>query len=688
MGKTTNLTQELSLTHSGMLRLLCISWLPVWLACLIGNSSYAQDQKIADSLAKVYQTNNLQGKEKLQLLSDLAFNEVEDLRLAVQYAEELIAEATAAGDNQFLYRGYFQKGNKKRQSGDLPEALEAYFKSAEIANKAKLTEWEALAYAGIADVYGISNRHDDAMDYYRKAIATLRIANDSVQLASIILNAGEEFRLNKFYDSALIYFGEAKTIFERKKYPAGIAYAYGNTGMVYANLGNNGLAEKNFSIAIPLLENQEDYYPICDYLLSMCDMYVQKKERKVALNYALSSLDLAEHHHLKEQIRNASLKASDLYQSDGNFEKSLGYFKEYVQYRDSIDNLRAVEKMAELQSNFKLSRKQAEVNLLNRQKELQRFFLIVSLIVLVVIGGLVVVLFRNYRQKQKAFTLLGLEKAVTEKQRDQTNIALEKLQRTQAHLVQSEKLASLGQLTAGIAHEIQNPLNFVNNFSEVNAELIVELQEANKKGNSAAVQAISEELSRNEEKISHHGKRADAIVKGMLQHSRPGEREKKPTDINALANEYFRLAYHGQRVKDKSFITAMHTDFDPLAGEINIIPQEIGRVILNLVNNAFYAVSAKSKESHSDFIPSVTVGTKREINQFNLFVKDNGIGIPSQVKDNIFQPFFTTKGPGIGTGLGLSISYDIVKAHGGEIKVESEEGEGTEFSVILPIDRA
>jgi two-component system, NtrC family, sensor kinase len=670
-----------------MLRLSYLPWFCVVLFCLIGYGGYAQDQRLADSLVKIYRGNGVQGTQKLQLLSDIAFNEAKDMDLAVQYADELIAEATAAGDYQFLYRGYFQKGNKKRLSGDLSDALDAYFKSVDAANKAKYVEGEASAYAGIADVYGVLKRHDEAMVYYKKAIASVRLLGDSILLASFILNAGEEFRTNKVYDSALQYFADAKKIYEIKNHPVGQAYAYGNMGMVYASLSQIDLAEKNLNIAIRLLERLEVYYPICDFFLSMSDIYVKRQDKVAALAYALRSLELAEHQHLKEQIRDASLNVSELYQSEGNFEKSLSYFKEYVRYRDTIDNLRAIERRAVLQTNFEVSQKQAEVNQLNRQKQLQRFFLYVSLIVLVVIGGLLIVLQRNNRQKQKAYTLLGLEKAITEEQRDQTNKALEKLQRTQAHLVQSEKLASLGQLTAGIAHEIQNPLNFVNNFSEVNTELIAELQEANKKGNASAVQAIAEEISRNEDKINHHGKRADSIVKGMLQHSRPGEREKKLTDINGLANEYFRLAYHGQRVKDKSFSSAMQTDFDPQAGEINIIPQEIGRVILNLVNNAFYAVSVKSKEAKADFIPSVTVGTKRESSQLILFVKDNGIGIPPQVKDNIFQPFFTTKGPGIGTGLGLSISYDIVKAHGGEIRVESHEGVGTEFSVLLPVDK-
>ncbi len=318
---------------------------------------------------------------------------------------------------------------------------------------------------------------------------------------------------------------------------------------------------------------------------------------------------------------------------------------------------------------------------------MQRVLLWVALIVLIIIIVLVIILFNSNRQKQKAYTLLGKEKTITEEQRDQTNKAIEKLKSTQAHLVQSEKMASLGELTAGIAHEIQNPLNFVNNFSEVNAELVTELQVENNKGNTAAVQELSEEILKNEEKIAYHGKRADAIVKGMLQHSRPGSAEKIPANINQLADEYFRLAYHGLRAKDKSFNASMHTDFDPLAGEINIVPQEIGRVILNLINNAFYAVSVKSKNGEIGFSPAVTVSTKKLKGHLQISIKDNGIGMSAAVKEKMFQPFFTTKGPGLGTGLGLSLSYDIVTAHGGEILVESEEGIGSEFIIKLPTDR-
>jgi signal transduction histidine kinase len=267
---------------------------------------------------------------------------------------------------------------------------------------------------------------------------------------------------------------------------------------------------------------------------------------------------------------------------------------------------------------------------------------------------------------------------------EELNKSLNDLKATQQQLIQSEKMASLGELTAGIAHEIQNPLNFVNNFSEVNEELIKELKNEAAKGNLEEVKAIANDIEFNSEKISHHGKRADAIVKGMLQHSRSSSGQKELTDINALANEYLRLAYHGLRAKDKSFNATIKTDLDETIGKLNIVPQEIGRVILNLITNAFYTVSEKKKQAGDHYEPTVTVNTKKMNDAIEVTVKDNGNGIPSKVLDKIFQPFFTTKPTGQGTGLGLSLSYDIVKAHGGELKVETKEGEGSEFVIHLP----
>jgi two-component system NtrC family sensor kinase len=271
-------------------------------------------------------------------------------------------------------------------------------------------------------------------------------------------------------------------------------------------------------------------------------------------------------------------------------------------------------------------------------------------------------------------------------QKEELQKALEELKTTQAQLIQSEKMASLGELTAGIAHEIQNPLNFVNNFSEVSNELLDEMNEEIEKGDFEEVKNIAADIKQNLEKINHHGKRADSIVKDMLQHSRASSGQKEPTDINKLADEYLRLAYHGLRAKDKSFNATIKTDFDETIGKINVIPQDMGRVILNLITNAFYVVTEKKKSGVENYEPIVTIKTKKVGNSVEVSVKDNGNGIPQKVLDKIFQPFFTTKPTGQGTGLGLSLSYDIVKAHNGDLKVKTKEKEGSEFIILLPLN--
>jgi two-component system, NtrC family, sensor kinase len=310
-------------------------------------------------------------------------------------------------------------------------------------------------------------------------------------------------------------------------------------------------------------------------------------------------------------------------------------------------------------------------------------------------------------EKVKRTTAILLEETIEELEQkrkaiEETNSALtksfEELKAAQAQLIQSEKMASLGELTAGIAHEIQNPLNFVNNFSEVSNELIEEIEEEIERNpdsrDEKLITEILSDIKQNLKKINHHGKRADAIVKGMLQHSRTSNGHKEPTDINALADEYLRLSYHGLRAKNKSFNANFKTDFDPTLPKINVIPQDIGRVLLNLINNAFYAVQLTTQHATSlqqkpqkqpDYKPMVVVSTKNTETHIEIRVRDNGPGIPAEIKDKIYQPFFTTKPTGQGTGLGLSLSYDIVKAHGGELKMETKQGEGTTFIIHLPI---
>jgi signal transduction histidine kinase len=289
------------------------------------------------------------------------------------------------------------------------------------------------------------------------------------------------------------------------------------------------------------------------------------------------------------------------------------------------------------------------------------------------------------KEKQQ---ILSAQNETLEKQVSERTAALSQslkdLKETQAQLIQREKMASLGELTAGIAHEIQNPLNFINNFSEVNKELLQEMKEEVDLGNTEEVKTIANDVIYNQEKINEHGKRADAIVKGMLQHSGNSSGVKELTDINKLADEYSRLSHHGFRAKDKSFNATLKTDFDEKIGNINVIPQDLGRVILNLINNAFYAVDVKRKQNLNGYEPTVLVSTRKNNGKIEIKVSDNGGGISQKVLEKIFQPFFTTKPTGQGTGLGLSLSYDIVKAHGGELKVETKEGEGSAFIILLP----
>ena len=367
---------------------------------------------------------------------------------------------------------------------------------------------------------------------------------------------------------------------------------------------------------------------------------------------------------------------AELYKKTDKDVKAAETYSIFIAKQDSLladqDKYRSISFEAEQQMNEK-ENSIAKLENENKVAALSRNFLIgiAALLVLLAAG-----LYNRFHYKKKAN--LVLENTLTN------------LKSTQSQLIQSEKMASLGELTAGIAHEIQNPLNFVNNFSEVNTELLAEMKVELEKGNLEEVKTLAKDIIINEQKINHHGKRAGGIVSGMLQHSRTSTGKREPTNINALADEYLRLAYHGLRAKDKTFNAEMKTDFDESIGPINVVPQDIGRVILNLINNAFYAVNEKSKdplttEGGTAYQPTVSVSTKKEGNKVLISVKDNGNGISQKILDKIFQPFFTTKPTGQGTGLGLSLSYDIVKAHGGALKVETREGKGSEFIIQLPI---
>ncbi|MEP7252831.1 MAG: ATP-binding protein [Ginsengibacter sp.] len=395
-----------------------------------------------------------------------------------------------------------------------------------------------------------------------------------------------------------------------------------------------------------------------------------------------------------KELQGGYLDLTKLDSAQGNYKNAYEHYKLFTIYRDSLAKQEAEKKTLQAKMQFEFDKKQAVAKAEQDKKDAEQkrikniqYFTIAGLVVLVLVILLIVFIqWRNNNEKKKANVLL-------QQQKEKAEETLVELKSTQSQLIYSEKMASLGELTAGIAHEIQNPLNFVNNFSEVNRELLAEMREEIVKGNYNSVTILAKDVEENEDKINHHGKRADSIVKGMLQHSRAGTGQKEPTDFNALADEYLRLSYHGLRAKDKNFNAEIKTHFDDRIDKINIVPQDIGRVLLNLYNNAFYACAERSRGAVNDALqkkapgykPTVTVRTKKLASGVELSVTDNGSGIPQKAVDKIFQPFFTTKPTGQGTGLGLSLSYDIVKAHVGEIKVDTKEGEGSEFIVTLPV---
>ncbi len=412
---------------------------------------------------------------------------------------------------------------------------------------------------------------------------------------------------------------------------------------------------------------------------TLATIFEEKNQRDSALYYGRLSLTTLNKKDPRLELYVASF-LNDLYAKEGQIDSAYKYLTIASALKDSLFSEEKVKQVQNLEFNKTLRQKQLQQERREAQQvyqtRIKTYGFITGIFVLLLVAFM---LYRNNQQKQNANAILQQKNIEIDKQRAKAEIALSELKATQAQLVQSEKMASLGELTAGIAHEIHNPLNFVNNFSEVNTELIEEMKKELQTDNKEEALLLADDIKENEQKINHHGKRADAIVKGMLEHSRASTGKKELTDINALADEHLRLAYHGLRAKDKDFNATIETSFDESIGKIEVIPQDIGRVLLNLFNNAFYAVTEKKKTptlKGENYEPIVSVSTKRLNDKIEIRVKDNGVGIPQKAVDKIFQPFFTTKPIGQGTGLGLSLSYDIIKAHGGELRMETKEGKG------------
>ncbi|MEO8111516.1 MAG: ATP-binding protein [Ginsengibacter sp.] len=422
----------------------------------------------------------------------------------------------------------------------------------------------------------------------------------------------------------------------------------------------------------------------------LANLYIKSNNPSEARQNLQNSVQVSKQINDKDLLAKAYGSLSMLDDRQGDYKGAYESFRLYTLYKDSLESIANSQKLlqAQLKHDYELKAANAKAGQERKDAAAKRTrniqYMIIASLGILILAALVIVFIQRKNNKEKHNANLSLQL-----QKEKAEGALSELKSTQAQLIQSEKMASLGELTAGIAHEIQNPLNFVNNFSEVNKELLLELQEEIDNGAIDVAKHIAADVIANQEKINHHGKRADAIVRGMLQHSRAGTGQKELVDFNALADEYLRLSYHGLRAKDNSFCADFKTDFDEKIGQIEIVPQDISRVLLNIYNNAFYAANEKRQTAGSSYKPLVVVSTKK-INsaggrqQMILTVKDNGNGIAPGTIEKIFHPFFTTKPSGQGTGLGLSISYDIVKAHGGGIKADSTEGESTTFSIQLP----
>ncbi len=571
------------------------------------------------------------------------------------------------------------KGATLLEIGKLPESLQLQFVAMKLIEGLKDTSSKAAILNRIGNTYMELADYRMANKYYFLSRDLLQQIKSAVYYNELS-NIGNIYELMKMPDSALYYQQMVLDFISKNTSTIGVVrpeimFRMGNA---YKLNGDTAKALEFYKKGIVESYKENDIRDLTMNNLFLARLYKDMNLPDSSIKYAYNALQTGEAVSFRKGVFEASSLISELYKNKNKSDSALKYLSRANTEKDSLIGTKRFQELQRIILDEQELQRVEEAKRIATQNRQKQYALLAGLGVFLVVAS---ILYRNNKQKQKTNKVL--------------ETTLTNLKSTQAQLIQSEKMASLGELTAGIAHEIQNPLNFVNNFSEVNKELLTEMKDEMDKGNITDAKEIADDVIANEEKIIHHGKRADAIVKGMLQHSRSSNSVKEPTDINALCDEYLRLAYHGLRAKDKSFNATMKTNFDEKIGSINIVPQDIGRVILNLITNAFYVVNEKKKSPHplkggEDYEPVVTVSTKRlgsplgDGGKIEVRVSDNGGGIPQKILDKIFQPFFTTKPTGQGTGLGLSLSYDIVKAHGGDLKVETKEGEGSTFIITLP----
>jgi signal transduction histidine kinase len=622
---------------------------------------------------------------KVLLLVDLSWGYLNQADSSIRYAQRALSLARQLNYKKGEADAMHIYGYALWISGNYDKAIEIALKALNLYRDLQQITMVATSYIQLAVLYDDIGDYGMALKYGFLSKKLLYSVEVSPLQAAII---GAIYNHTNQIDSASIYVKEAADTLKKYK---------GESGDLQDLLGDVEFKKKNYKEAlsyywsgIPIAINQVNYLDLVYLYRSMAQLYHETGNIDSSVYYAKKILKVSRFTSYQRGAFDAFTILAQDYKLKHQKDSTIKYLELSIALNDSLFNKEKTRAIQNLTFNEQLQQQEIEAAKIQYQNQVKMYAMLASLIIFLLIAF---ILWRNNRRKQKLNTLL-------QKQKEQIENTLTELKSTQAQLVQQEKMASLGELTAGIAHEIQNPLNFVNNFSEVSIELADELKDEITKINvneneKENIETIINDLVQNQEKINQHGKRADAIVKSMLQHSRVSTGQKELTDINALADEYLRLSYHGLRAKDKTFNATLQTDFDASLQKISIIPQDIGRVLLNLFNNAFYActersrsaVTRKKNQTAESYEPTVSVCTKKVDGKIEIHVKDNGNGVPQKVLDKIFQPFFTTKPTGDGTGLGLSLSYDIIKAHGGDIKVISKEGEGAEFVIQLPVNR-
>ena len=593
---------------------------------------------------------------------------------AMYFAQQAHTIAKDAGFSLGQSQSLAIVGNLFSSTGNYIKALEAQFQVLELQEKEKDTFGIAATYNNMALVYEEQEDYNNAIAYYRKAKEYFNAKNSKSNLLIILLNMGNGYEKLNRLDSALFYQNQAHELALAIKDTDNMGLILSNMGNIHLKLNKHDTALSYYRSSIPYALNINDKPTLSEAKFGIAKIFKERDKIDSSIFYAKEALTYSTESSNPRGVANASVLLSDLYETKKKFDSAYWYQKKATNTKDTIFNAEIVRNVQIMSTNEQLRKKEV---IDARARYLNKIRWIISLSALIIAILLAIVFYRSNKHKKTANAMLQLKN-------NQIERALIELKQTQAQLIQSAKMASLGELTAGIAHEIQNPLNFVNNFSETNVELLEELVQNAQSWNLKEVLEVANNIKENEKKVNQHGQRADAIVKSMLEHSRSSKGERQLTDLNVLIDEYLRLAYHGFRAKDKSFNANIETRFDSSIGKISIVPQDIGRVMLNMFNNAFYAVNDKRKQANGSYEPLVSVSSKMLSDSVNIIVKDNGTGIPQGITDKIFQPFFTTKPTGQGTGLGLSLSYDIVRTYNGDLKVESTEGEGTTFIISLP----